>query len=199
MRKIGLIIIIGFILRLIVSCCDCPDTKEYRYTFNSIEVFHVNNSGQTPVIVDNGIIPKEAYGLRLECLVAKLAFNESIKFFEISSAYAFDCDCPPEIAYFAKDTISNIRITTLNNFDDSHPAGSDISDFFKVFKNDSFITIQEFIGFPERAYYENPDNEIINFYLLKSPSIIGEFRFKIEILLSDGTNLTSVTSAITLE
>lgn len=199
MRKIGFILIIGLSLRFIVSCCDCNDTTVYKYTFNSMKTMHIDNSGQSPHYVEGGIIPKEAYGLQIELALSQLAYNKSLNFTGFNTAYAFDCFCPPEIAYFAQDTISEIRIITLNDFDITHKANSEISDYFKVLTSTNYLTIPAYVDTPEIIYYEKPEHDIILVYLMKPPAIIGEHRFKVEILLSDGTTLASSTTIINLE
>ena len=201
MIKFGVIIFIGFSIRLIISCnpCDCPETTTYKYKFDSVKILHIDNSGQTPVVVDTGTIPKEAYGLQLECSLSKLAFHKSSDFTGFNSSYAFECFCPPETQYFAQDTISEIRITSLNAFDNTHPVNSEISDYFKVLTYNTYITIQKYIDYPETIYYGEPYIEIIRIFLMQPPLITGEHRFKVEIELSGGLILTSTSSLINLE
>jgi hypothetical protein len=198
-RKIGVIILIAFTIRLSLSCCDCPATNTYQYTFDSIKIFHIDNSGQTPAIVDSGIIPKEAYGLQIECSLGQLAFYKCADFASFNTIYAYDCFCPPEIQYVAQDTISEIKIISLNDFDTTHPADSEISEYFKVLTSNTYITIQQYLDYPETIYYEKPDQEVIAIYLMQPPIITGEHQFLVEIDLAGGTMLTSTSTLISLE
>jgi hypothetical protein len=198
-RKIGVILLIAFTIRLSFSCCDCPPTISYKYTFDAIELFHIDNSGQTPVITDSGIIPKEAYGLQIECSLGQLAFHQSSGFASFNSLYAVDCFCPPDFQYVAQDTISAIKILCLNDFDSTHPANSEICDYFKVLTYITYHTLQQFIDYPENIYYERPEKEVIAIYLMQAPTITGEHRFQVEIELSNGTTLNSTSTPISLE
>lgn len=198
-KKIALVLFAGFTLRLIVSCCDCQLPVEYKYTFDCIETFHLDNAGKVPSIVEKGVIRKEAYGLQIEFSLLQLACNKPFRFSAFNAAYATSCACPPEIQYLAQDTISAIRVKNLNDFDQSHPANSDISDYFKVLDYDKYITFQELIAAPETLYVEKPVKDSIQLFLMQPPTQTGEHRFQVEFLLSNGMILTTVTSPINLE
>jgi hypothetical protein len=197
--KIGVIILIVFTLRLSISCCDCPPTTTYNYNLDKIEIFHIDNSGQTPVIVNSGIIPKEAYGLQIECSLEQLALQKSSVFASFNSIYAYDCFCPPEIQYVAQDTISSIKIISLDEFDSYHPANSDISEYFKVLSSKNYITIRQYLDYPETIFLVMPEQEVISLYLMQPPIITGEHQFLVEIGLESGTTLTATSTLINLE
>jgi hypothetical protein len=198
-KKIALVLFTGFALRLVVSCCDCPEEAVFKYTFDCIEARHLDNAGKIPVLVETGAILKEAYGLQLEFSVLQLACNKTVHFSGFNSAYAMSCGCPPELQYLAQDTISGIKIKTLADFDQSHPADSDISDLFKVLPDREYLSIQEFIAAPETIYYEKPTKDHLDLFLMQAPTLGGEFRFQVELVLSNGTILTAVTTPINLE
>jgi hypothetical protein len=199
LTKIGVLILIGFTTRLIVSCCDCPPSTTYKYKFDSIKLSHIDNSGQTPVYVDSGTIPKEAYGLQIELSLSKLALHKFSDFAGFNSTCAFDCFCPPETQYFPQDTLSAIRIISLNDFDNTHPANSEVSEYFKVLTYNTYITIQEYLDYPETIYSGQPFIELIGLYLMQAPLVTGDHRFRVEIVLSDGTTLISTSTLIMLE
>ncbi len=199
MKKPLIILLIIFAIRVLVSCCDCLDSTYLKYTFDSIETVHIDNSGQNPKYINSGTILKEAYGIQIKLSLNQLAFFKPLNFGAFNSTFAFDCECPPEIQYLAQDTISEIKIITLNDFDNNHLANSEISVYFKVYTYSNYITIQEFIDTPENIYYEKPDKKFIDIYLMQAPEITGEHQFKVEIGLSNGSILSSTTSLITLE
>jgi hypothetical protein len=199
MRKIGTIIILGFCLRVIISCCNCPETITSKYTFNSIETAHIDNSGELPVYIKNGTISKESYGIQIELSLKQIAINHKLDLSGFSSTHAMTCCCPPEFEYFAQDSMIGINITTLNDFDLLHKENSVISEYFKVYIYSDYYTIQDFLEFPAEMYEEQMLKYILELYLMKSPEIIGEHSFKIDILLSNGTTLTATTTAINLE
>jgi len=198
-KKIVIVLAIGFLLRLVVSCCDCNEGAEFKYTFDCMEAFHIDNAGQTSIVVEGGTILKEAYGIQIEFALLQLACNKPFSFSAFNSAYAFKCECPPEIQYLAQDTISSIQIKAINDFDQTHPANSDISDYFKVLDYDNYITLQEFIDAPETMYETKPVKDSVRIFLMQPPVHIGEHRFQVEVLLSNGTILTAETTPINLE
>lgn len=198
-RKIGVILLIAFTVRLSLSCCDCPETNTFKYTFDSIQLFHLDNSGKKPVIVNSGTIPKEAYGMQIEFSLGPMASGSIPDLTLFNSACAYDCFCPPEFEYVAEDTISGMKIISLNDFDDTHPADSDISEYFKVHTGMVYRTFQEYTDHPENIYFDKPSREDIEILLMQPPTFTGQHQFRAEIELSDGTTLVATSTLISLE
>jgi hypothetical protein len=198
-RKAAFIILTVFTSRIIISCCDCPMTTEYQYSFDYISLYNLDNSGKDLIISQTNIIPKKAYAILIDFSLLKVSLN-NFQLEGFPAANAIDCFCPPETRYSPKDTITSITITTIKTFDNQHPAESDISSFFKLLGFDRYIPIQEFLSEPERIYeYTKPENEKIELFLLQPPSVAGEYSFKVEVILSDSRLLSMTTNPVILE
>ena len=192
MKKSINILMTIFVIRVLVSCCDCLDSIYLKYTFDSIETVHIDNSGQNPIYINSGTIPKEAYGIQIQQTLKQIAFNDyNISGF--SSAYATSCDCPPEFQYFAQDSIIGLRIITLNDFNTTHTSNSDISEYFSIYNYGGYTSISDFLNNSAIVYYEPVSNDIIEIYLMQAPEISGEHQFTVELSLSDGSVLSSTT------
>lgn len=199
LKKVLFVISITFSLRVLSSCCDCPPTSEFQYSFDYISVYNLDNSGKESVISQTNVIPKEAYGILIDFSLLKISLN-SFHLKGFSEANAFDCFCPPETRYTPKDTITSIVIISNNVFDNQHPAESNISDLFKILGSDNYISIQEYLKKSEKIYeYNKPENEKINLFLLQPPSSAGDFRFTVEVHLSDNRILSMIANPVTLE
>ena len=198
MKKPLIILMTIFVIRVLVSCCDCLDSTYLKYTFDSIETVHIDNSGQNPNYISSGTIPKEAYGIQIQQTLKQIALND-YKISGFSSAYATSCDCPPEFQYSAQDSIIGLRIITLNDFNNTHSSNSDIGEYFSIYNYGGYTSISDFLNNPAIVYYGPVSNDIIEIYLMQAPEISGEHQFKVELSLSDGSVLSSITSLITLE
>jgi hypothetical protein len=197
LRRIGFVISAAFLLRAIVSCCDCPETQENKYTYSGIEVYNLDNSDEYPEVAESGNIPKEAYGIRVVLGLYQISKMSPVSFFPEASAY--DCFCPPEVLFTAKDTINSILIKTLFGFDSLHPSNSDVSEYFKVLEGQKYITLDEFINLTTQEYYEKPVEYSFDLFLLKAPAFTGKFKFTVEIGFSNSNELQATTKPIYLE
>jgi len=197
-EKVIIVIVSAFLVRTAISCCDCIVPTKYQYSFDYISVYNLDNSGKDPIISPNNHVPKQAYGILIDFALHKLSISKSqIKGFQDASA--FDCFCEDSI-YSPKDTITSISITTNSYFNSQHPAESDISNMFKIVGRDSYISILDYLKMPEQVYFHyEPHNEKLNLFLIQAPEIAGDFRFNVEVLLSDNRMLTMTTGLVTLE
>lgn len=197
--KVVFIVLTVFAVRIFISCCDCPVTTTFMYSFGHISVYNLDNSGKELVISQSNSIPKRAYGIRIDLSLLKLSSN-TFRLNAFTDARAFDCFCPPETQYTPKDTITSISVTTDIAFNNQYPAESDVSDLFRVLGSGRYITIGEHLKSPE-AIYENttPDDEKIELFLLQPPDNAGEYLFKVEVFLSDGRILSMTADPVNLE
>lgn len=182
-----------------ISCCDCDEPLMANFTYKNLSIEHLDNSGTEPISTNESVL-KTAYGIRLTINREEIANLNHTKFLFMQSAYAISCDDCAEKKFLPKDSITSIRIITLNDFDENHPADSDISAYFKVYKFRVYSTISEhietflnhYINYPSQ--FESEDD----FLLMNAPTINTQHAFKIEIHLSDGTILEQQTTPINL-
>src|SRR5687768_8173772 len=124
-KKIIFILLFPFMAELIVSCCNCVEPVLKNYTNKSISVSNLDNSGTNPLVSTSASIIKAAYGIRIQLLREITACTNKPNSIFFQSAYANRCDCPLPNQFVPKDSIATIKIFTLSDFDNSHPANSD--------------------------------------------------------------------------
>lgn len=185
---------------LLVACCDCYEPMYFNYTNCSMSVSNLDNTGSKPVVTQSNTISKEAYGIRVEINrnenICKVKPNHSIVF---QSAYAMSCDCPPELQYLPLDSITDIKLISLNDFDSEHLANADVSNYFYISGGNQFTEISKFIENDYSVLYNftNPGLEF-DLLLMFPPTLGTEHQFTVEVELSDGRILNVQTEVLEL-
>ncbi len=198
-RKILFILLFPFMAEFIVSCCNCGETFFKHYTNKSIWVNNLDNSGKLPVQMPADSIVKTAFGIRLQFTREETAFFKIPASLFIQNACATSCKCPPSVRYSPKEQVTAIKIFTLNEFDGNHPANSDISIYFKVYKQNSFTFIKEFLNNLNLVFDNEIESEIdLDLLLMTPPTINKLHKFKVQVTFSDGRVLEEETPAIKL-
>jgi hypothetical protein len=195
MKKPAFLIFTVFCLRILISCCDCFDSTTLWYRFDSVSTIHIDNAGPDPVYVQEGQILRMAYGIRLKLSIQQFASQNKMHLPGFHNSFATSCECPPEFLYLPQDTITDIRIITLNDFDAAHQAGDDISRYFAV---NAYMTLENYLKRPAETYYEPVPEDYISLYLMQPPAGSGEYNFRAEITLSGGTILSATATPIYL-
>jgi hypothetical protein len=199
-HKVLVILLFPLLMELMVSCCDCLETIFANYTHCDLTTYNIDNGGAKPRISQSNIINKKAFGIRLvinrnKNLCSLKAPNSSY----FQSAHAFSCDCPSEFQQLPLDTITSLKILTINDFDDSHAESMDVSEYFYAFKNNRFSTIDKFIEFQETILLDpSPSPFELDLLLMTPPTIGTAHQFNVVIELSDGRVFNSRTGVITL-
>lgn len=199
-KKILILLLVPFFSDMLVACCDCEEPQLFKYTNTSLELQHLDNRGQSPVIATNDIALKEAYGISMTLRCEKTAYKAPPVSFFINRSYAFSCGCDPRVQYHPKDSVTAIRIITLDDFDPQHTSGSDISAYFKLYSWNNFTGISDYLAKDAKIfYYEEPLNITLNALLMQPPALSGAYRFRVEMDLSDGRSFIKETSTIELQ
>ena len=188
------------ILFLATSCCD----ELYTYQWSSLFVYNLDNRGENPQFSEETRFPAIAYGIGLS-LDFELVHNQPCFNGLVNSAYATSC----EESYTPNDTISDIRIYALSDFDESHPAGTPLSDYFAADKRRyvaSYSSREEKLAqaVPISSFIE--DHQQNNFYLftdfdlflLREPTLDSVFQFVVEVELVSQTVLIDTTESVIL-
>ena len=198
-HKVAVVFLVYFLSQLVISCCDCPKSSVHNYKFESITTSNIDNADEFPVFSETNVIPKEAFGIRLELSLMHLLTCNKATNIGFSQLYAYDCFCPPADLYILSDTICKIEIKTMNDFDESHPSNSILTDYFKVLTNENYYSITDFIkGQQMIENYAEPEKQIIDLFLLTPPVHPGEYRFRIDVTLSDNRTLSIMTQTVNL-
>jgi hypothetical protein len=144
-------------------------------------------------------VPKEAFGIRTQLNREKTACLSPSKSLFIQTTNATSCYCPPQNQLLARDSVIAIQIFTLNDFDTHHPANSDVSEYFKVFKRSSFSSITDFLKKYNTILDRESELELtFDILLMTPPSLNQNHSFKIKVTLSDGRTLEGITTSIDL-
>lgn len=199
LKKVFLLLLLLVIAETWMACCDCEAPKYYNYTHTGMVLLNLDNRGQNPVIASDYPIPKEAYGIRIILTTEATARQKPAFSFFIQSAYAFSCKCEAGTQYLPRDSVVNLRIFTLNDFDAEYPAGSEISDYFRILSSDHYTTVPGYLSQSGATFtYNEPREVLLNTMLLQPPVQKGNYRFRIEIELSDGRIFNKETDMIEL-
>jgi Domain of unknown function (DUF5034) len=181
----------------ITSCCPCEKPMFFNYTNKIIRTENIDNAGLNPIVSTSDSIIKTAFGVRINIKREKIAALIAKK--NYNTAYSTSCECLPLTQFVPKDSIKAVKIFTQNYFDKSHLAGSDISEYFKIFEKFNFENLE---GFPQKLNRTlsdesefQSDNDLL---LMTPPEKIGKFVFKIQFILSDNRLLEFNTKEIQL-
>jgi hypothetical protein len=196
--KILSLLLLPLIAELFVSCCDCPEVTTEFYSNQFLEIDHLDNSGSDAVITNGPSVPKEAYGIQVRLGLEKVACNQPSRTHFISTSYAFQCDCPPPET-IARDSVANLEIFTINDFNETHLANTDVSEYFKIFVGSTYANIDDIIPNLSRIFYYEFESVVTTELLLMTPPTLSETHsFKVIMTLSDGRTFEATTSPIIL-
>lgn len=197
-KKVVFLILLPLIVQLVIFCCpNCDGVVSGSYT--KLEVDNLDNSGIEALIATGDSITRNAFGIRIHLERDKISCKESPNYNSIiPSANAFRCECLPD-HIVAEDSITAIKVITLQNFDTNHLSGDDISSYFQFFKNYHFTSIADYVANLHGTLDDASElNSKIDLLLAHPPLNTGMYQFKIQILLSDGRILEAITSEIKL-
>lgn len=199
--RVGLLCSLPFIFQLLTSCCECRDQEFFPYYHCFATAMNLDNSGLEAVQTQTDSLKASAYGIRFFiehqdeiCQLRKPTFSF------MNGAYAFSCDCPPDIVYQAENPIIAIRIFSVNDFSQDRPAGSVVTDYFRIFDNNNNyeqVTSESLMLNADDEY--EPDGGEWDILLLEKPENLGSsFQFHIEFERIDGTTFSTETPEIIL-
>ena len=197
-NKVILILFFPFLIEIIVSCCNCSEPEVATFTHTNVLLEHLDNSGESSRTTISDSILKEAYGLQINLDREFLACNPLQNHSFFISSYALSCDCN-QIAYIPREYVTDIIIISSHDFDNTHLAGDDISEYFKVLKSHSYQSITEYLKKEEKDFVYDYLSTLRVQLLLMTPPTLNEFHeFKVQIFLSDGRILEQTTTPIYL-
>jgi len=213
-KKITIVLMVPVIIELMIACCNCDDYPfnnyyEHHAFFSHSEMlaYSIDNSGPFSQLPLNDSVNANTYGIRIildrqEVIPEEnqqLALLRSVSLMQ--SAYAFSCYCPNEVFFEPADWIDSIHITTINEFDAFHPAGSEVSDYFLVLRWGDMVPLDQLPDYVINTPFDPEDKTLeINALLMNAPDpdLPENHAFNLEIYLSDGRILQTETEEITL-
>ncbi|MFK7908214.1 MAG: DUF5034 domain-containing protein [Chitinophagales bacterium] len=188
-------------LVLTTSCCE----DEYIYFWSELYLSNVDNRGERPITAEENRLPAIAYAIGMSMAYDFVHQTSPLNGFS-NSAYAYSC----AESYQRNDTIEAVRIRALSDFDEFHPAGTDLTDFFAAKtrgtvtafssteeKTEHAIAVSSFVENVNESepYYILTDFDL---FLLESPSQETAFQFIVEVELSNEKILVDTTESIIL-
>jgi hypothetical protein len=197
-KKPFLIVLLFFLLRIIQSCCTCPDVAEL-FDFNRITFRNLDNSGTytTWASGDTMYSAAVAFEVYVSGEPEYFSINERIlDIFAFSEASATQCDCDP--LFKARDPIVDISIQTLFPIPGIAVEGEDVTDYFYTMGHGRLY--EEMAILPDLINYEVYSGEAMtSFRVYCRENILSDtaqFLFSIE--LGNGSILMATTSIIHL-
>lgn len=199
MIKRVLIIILSLnLIGIIISCCE----EDVNYKWIRVSTELIDNSGNAPVISNLDKINKNAFGIRVFLQDSILYYSYLPKFY--NTAYATSCSRN----YIASNTVKEIAVKTLYDFDGLKTKNSEISDYFTArlsqdIKSD-YYSISEIVSkFNDRNNLHNADEhgnneEAFDLFLMKQPNKIDTCQFQIEIKFTDEKSIKCLTRKLIL-
>ena len=189
-RMIGLLLFL-FIVSLTVGNClprKCRKTYKYEYSISS---FSIRNFNRKELIWINYYIQQA--GITIECrndfgvdLVFEtentlIANCQPVNYLFMQSAHA---DCPFDM-YYPKENIISIQIFSDRDFCETHPSGTNIVEFFKIYDGAPLylISFEDYLKYPlptDGRFY-------LQFRCVLTTAAIeaGEYEFTFVVELSD--------------
>jgi len=177
------------ILSLWLLTAGCRTQYPYNYIISGLTLYNEDNSGLVPVDAATNDIPAKAYAIRLE-------FSN-----ELTNPEKYHND---ESYTNLLNSVKTFTVTSLSDFDNTHPAGSVLNDYFlygastyEVNATDSIQNKVKDIASGSYGYAaKHPKTWIINDYLLlmQPPAYLGNRSFVIHMDLRDSTSITDTIS-----
>lgn len=150
---------------LFICCYSCRHRGDFLYETTSMYVGNADASGEK--IVDDGIesLPASAYSIKL------VLHN-------VVTEYAGPNKNDDESGYLRKYPLTEFKIYSLQNYNQTHPANSDVSEYFDIGSNKLYgpnIRPNPEKVFEEKYYYK----------MTTAPDSTGNYSFKIRIQFED--------------
>src|SRR5882762_11485505 len=134
-RSVKALVNLSFITCLLVICgCHCDPVTIRNYDYSNFMALNLDNTGPEPVIASGNSVPKEAYGLRINTDISIIGSTPPIN----NSGSDLRC---VKTQWHPLRSIQSITIISTDDFDSSHPAGSDLTGLFKIFTGTSYAAI----------------------------------------------------------
>ncbi|HYF03898.1 MAG TPA: DUF5034 domain-containing protein, partial [Patescibacteria group bacterium] len=114
MKKLIIVILALLTTEFIMACCECTAPTFHNYTNTGLSLKNLDNSGAVVVESSSNVVSRTAYGIRLRIKGEKIVSIQRMPSLFTQPLYATSCECPPDIQYIPKDSITDIKIATLS-------------------------------------------------------------------------------------
>ncbi len=172
-----------------INCSsECDGVNRTWYQQLNWQLIAVDNRGKEPVPATANKAPMHAFGLGILYASRITAFREGL-----------DCGLAPQIYPF--EGVTDVRITCLQDFDASHPAGVSLNDCFKelTYTPTTHIPSYTAVSGANLNNYSKTNYEV-DFIMVQPPAHPGDYQFNVRLFFKYGPNndSTYTTPVITL-
>ena len=182
----SLTITISLLLVLATAVASCGYDDVVTDKVEAVRVSDFDNSGELPKKIEDRTCPRMAYMLWLSFQLRDYA----------------------DVAHLAQP-MTGLRIITVSYFDSGHPAGSDVTDLFKLHPIRPEISMTDFDTNsyePVRFALPSQQKPLDTVYregaylmLMTPPEEGQQCQFMVEVAFADGTTLSATCDAVELE
>lgn len=209
----SLMIALVYYAMVMIGCiknqCNCPIPKTGKFQYAQITsmnlVYNFENNQTFSITTSNAdTILKNQFGIRF-LLDYETAYHQPKRFKGfafINSALA--CSCA-EDNFTSIDSIKHISIKTLADLDATHPAGSEVTDYFSsVFQSYTPSDIKYEKAFVGSYYdfshqYNSNGTKGYDLYFKKNESISKTVAFELTIEYTNGKSISAKTKPVFLK
>ena len=193
-NKIILLCLLPLMAEVLFACCDCDEASRYRYKFNQMFVYNLDNSGKDAIETSASETGKASYGIRIKFTTLMAAIPASSKSVFLYSSQASEC-CPP---YSPSEFIGSLKIISIYDFNESHKSGSEVTEYFSSFYSNRYYANSTILESGLLEYNLDEQKNIrIDLLLMTKPSAAKQ-QFRVEIKFQGGRELKETTPLINL-
>ena len=183
-NKVFIILIAGFLLQLIISCCNCEDPATYENIYTGVIITPYDNSGFSSVVAADTVY-KNAFGLGIQVnFESNLYADHTNLGFGFNSAMAFSCDCIGD-EYIYPDPISYMKIFMTDQMDGQR---KDVTDCFQIYGYTGELMVLDDFFEQRESWHDGFQIELV-----KHDSISNRVTFTAEVFLESGKSFTGQT------
>lgn len=186
MKNKLLLIIIS--IPLLMGCLKKEKYEEYPVDLCSINTSLLDNTYSNPEISYEDTLRSKAFGMRLG-----LNFTHS---------GSDSCEMVFETSYnkvYLQNKVQLIEIITNTDFDQYHLAGSNIVDYFSVYRGHNYVGLKDYYNdLPRINTTDFPLSEQMDALLMHLPENAGDYQFTTRFYMIDGSVIESVSPQVHL-
>jgi len=179
------------------DCGDFGDILDF-FDIKDVSIAHMDSEMD---YLDATTVSYEDYGsLQLRFVVDYIASAQEHNHFSFSLMnQAYSCTPPvPGSQGSKEESIDNITVITLNDFDDNHMANDTINDLMSaayVYREEDIKSLEQFITESNTKV----ESELLSLSLNSRPTLDQEFQVRIRVDLSTGERYETISDPITFK
>lgn len=202
LKRIVLIGLFLFIADLFIACCPCviPPTAEYKRCNLEVSNYRYNSEKYVRWHPDN--VEAENYGIELRFSQDQNTCQIKSTGLFVNTALACSCDGQEGKAL---DRFESIKVFTVQPFDSTHAAESDITAYFwGNWEYEDQTSIPEYVLLQNNRddeglrYFIGIDNLLLRLNAKPTTGTTIEHQFRIEATMTDGRVLSKLTTPVVL-